>query len=70
MTNRNDFSVINLFITGAAENPVSHKYVVAKGSKTFIALMHLDSLFSQAAESEEVYVHETCLSRNRHTICL
>jgi len=51
-------------MTAAAENRVPHKYVITKGSETFIALSYkLDSHFSQAARTEEVYLHLTCLSR-------
>jgi hypothetical protein len=42
MSTRCSFSISNLdryfvFITATAENPVSHKYVVTKGSETITA---------------------------------
>jgi len=32
--------------------------------------MTLDSRLSQAAKTEEVYLHQTHVSRNRHRICV
>jgi hypothetical protein len=35
-----------------------------------LCFIKLHSWFSQAAKTKEVYMHQTCLSRNRHWICL
>jgi len=45
-----------VFMTATAENPVLYKYVVIEGVKTFIALSV--NHFSQAAKTEEVYLHQ------------
>jgi hypothetical protein len=55
-------------MTAAAENPVSHEYVVIKGSETLTALSDKLCRFSQAAKIEEVYPHQTRLSSNRHRV--
>jgi len=75
METYSSFPIINrhqyfLFMTASAENPVSRNCVDTKGSKTFIASSHKLSLFSHTAKTEDVHLHQTCLSRNHHRICL
>jgi len=56
-----------VFTTATAENSVLNKYVV---KPLLLYLINLDSYFSQTAKMEEVYLHQMCLSRNSHRICL
>jgi hypothetical protein len=70
MATRRPLSITNryrhfVFITATAENSASHKYIIIKGSKTFIALTNFGSRFSQAAKTEEHVFQGT-----RHRICL
>jgi hypothetical protein len=47
-------------MTATMENAVLHMYVVTQGSETsLLCLMDLGTCFSQAAKTEEVYVHQT-----------
>jgi hypothetical protein len=75
MATRRSFSVNSrnryfVFIA-TAENPVSHKSVVTKGSKTFIALSDkLGWTSSTTAKTEDVHLHETRLQMNYHRMCM
>jgi hypothetical protein len=53
-----------VFVITSAEIPGSQKYVVRKGNKNVAAFINLDNRFSQAAKTEEVYLHQTCVLRN------
>jgi hypothetical protein len=76
MATHSSFSIKNNYqyfvsMTTIAETLVLHNYLVKKeGKPFFLCLMNLDSHFSQAAKAEEVYLRQTCLSRNQHKICL
>jgi hypothetical protein len=50
-------------MTGTVEYPVSHKYVVTKTSKIFVAMSDkLGWSFSQATRTEQVYLRTSNMS--------
>jgi hypothetical protein len=58
-------------MTATAENPVLRKYVVTQEVKALMLwLIKTDNRFSQAATTEEVYLHRNYFSKNCHKICL
>jgi hypothetical protein len=58
-------------MTAAAENPISRKNAVTEGSKNLLHCpINVNSRFSHAAKTEEVYLHQICVSRNRQRIRL
>jgi hypothetical protein len=75
MTNHISFSVIIrdlhfVFMTATAENPVSRKLSQKEAKPLLLCLINLDSCFSQAAKTEEVYLYQSRVSRNRHSVWL
>lgn len=58
-------------MAATAGSPVSHKYTVTTGSKTYISLPNMLAYqFSDGATSEEFYLHQISLARKCPRACL